>query len=632
MSDRGRPEQGRSRARGAGAWIAAGALLVAAACGGDSGTGPSPSVKEVDVSLSVGQSQRITADGSVLRVNVPGPGSGGAEYRLAVQSASQGPGTTVMRLSVDGEAGASSSVSARRQAPPRRVRSRPADPQGYGIRRELQRKTLEMLQREGVRPSDGERGVRARTMLPTGEVPSEGDELEFWFPDFDAQGNIECDTTEAEKVTATVRAVNDNGEVAMVEGNEVDDGSGELGGGMDYQALADEFDETVFGTDVAYFGPPSDIDGNERVLVLFTNKVNEFSAERTDGDDPAFVGGFFLGSDLADSGDDSKDGGGGLCPASNEAEVLWLIAPDPDGSTGERALDVQQATRQARSTASHEFQHLLNLGNRLFVGNGDFGDAEATWLDEGLSHLAEEIIGLDESGVALRDNLTLSDVTGSESQDSIFNTFLIADFANFARHLQATTETMALAGDDPQDSDATLRMRGFGWGFLRWLADREHAGQAGATPGSGDPEEQFFRRLAGADGSLETGVDNVEAATSAEWASLLADFGLAVAVDDDEPQAPDGQQVLTWDLRDVYQGLNEATGEDNFPFDRQYPLVPTQIGFSSANFDFEVQAGTGRYFTLGSGGSGPDVTLELTDQSGSALTSGSPQITIIRTE
>lgn len=632
MSESGRSEQGSSRASTVGAWVAAGAFLVAAACGGDAGTGPSPSpsVKEVDLDLSVGESQRITADESVLRVNVPGPGDNGAEYRLAVQSAAESPGTTPMRLSVETDGGSSSAVSARRTvAPPPAVRPGDGiDLRGYGIRSELQKRSLEMLERGGVAPSPGRREVRTQTMLPTGQEPSKDDTLEFWFP-VDSTGSIDCDTTQAEKVTATVQAVNSNGEVAMVEGNQVDDGALDE---MDYQALADEFDQTVFGTDVAYFGAPSDIDDNQRVLVLFTNKVNEFSAERTEGDDSPLVSGFFLPTDLADSGDATKSGdtSDGACGASNEAEVLWLIAPDPDGSTGEQELTVQQATQLARSTASHEFQHLLNLGNRLFVGGGGFGDAEETWLDEGLSHVAEEIVGLDKSDVVLRDNLTLSDVTGSASQDSVFNTFLISDFANLARHLQSTNETQALAVDDPADSDETLRMRGFAWGFLRWLADRVHAGQAGSTPGTGDPEEQFFRELAGADGSLETGVDNVEASASTGWPTLLADFGLAMIVDDDEPQAPARQQVLTWHLRDVYRGLNQAVG--SFPFNREYPLAPTQIGFSSSTTDFEVRAGTGRYFTLSSGGSGPDVALELSDQSGSELTAGSPQITIIRTE
>lgn len=619
-----RPRRGPAAAAGA-AWGLA-ALVLAAGCGGESSTGPgATSPKVVDLDLSVGESRRITPGGSVLQVNVPGPGDAGAGYRLAVQSSSEAPGSTPVRLSIEPDGGTSSATAASPRVTgtgDRRLDDW-VDADGHAHRRRLQRRMLEMLQRRSGPAPDGPGGVREASMLPSNQTPQQGDELEFWFP-VDEDGTPECDTDSAATVTATVQAVGQR--VAMVEGNDVDDGALEE---MDYQALADEFDDAVFGVDVAYFGAPSDIDGNGRVLVLFTNKVNEFSASQTGGDGGGVVSGFFIPADLADSGDPNKDGStSSQCAAGNEAEVLWLLAPDPDASTGESA-SVDEATRSARSTASHEFQHLLNLANRLFDGGGGFGDAEVTWLDEGLSHVAEEIVGLAESGVALRQNLTLSDVTGSESQDSIFNTFLIDDFANLARHLKSTADTRALAEDDPDDTQASLRMRGYAWMLLRWLADREHVGQTGSVPGGGDPEEAFFRELAGADGSLETGVANLEASSSATWPEMLGDFGLAMAVDDDEPQAASRHQVLTWNLRDVFSGLNQAVGEP--PFDREYPLIAAQNGFTSATLDFSVQAGTGRFVFLSSSGSAQDVTLELTNQAGDALTAGGPQITVIRT-
>lgn len=165
--------------------------------------------------------------------------------------------------------------------------------------------------------------------------------------------------------------------------------------GMDYQALADEFDDTVFGPDVAYFGAPSDIDGNERVLVLLTHKVNELSASLTG--QMGLISGFFLST------------------------------------------------------------------------------------------------------------------------------------------------------------------------------DRAHADQPGSVPGSGDPEQGFFR--------------------------------------------------------DLHQ---EASGD--FPFNRKCPLAPTLNGFASETVDFDVQGGTGRYFTLASDGAGSQVILEVTDQTSRPLTAGSPQVTIIRTD
>lgn len=637
-----RSGRGRSRAGGAlrhGAAVAAGAAVVAlSACGGDDMTGPGDDGTAQEVNLSVGESQVVTpASGGVLRFRLPGPGSSGAEYRLAVQSAARSTGTTPVRLALTGGTSSSSSAAARvvdrRDWRVREIGPRERD---LMIRQRVQRNALELLRRRGIRPSPGYRpGVSRTSMLPTGEVPSEGDTLRFWFNVAD-DGTISCDTTSAEKVTGIVRAVGDR--VAMVE-----DSAAELSltqqMQMDYDSLASEFDRNVFGLDVTYFGAPTDIDGNQRVLVLFTTKVNEFSAAQ---EGEGFAGGFFLGTDLADSGDGTKDGepatfgGQGdsdpddqVCDASNEAEIMWLIAPDPDNSTGEE-MSIPQARQAARSTSSHEFQHMLNTGNRTVdAPDGGFADVEDTWLDEGLSHVAEEIVGLGRTGKSLRDNLTAADVLGSPEEVDAFNTFLGSNFANAARYLHDPQGTQSLALSDPSPIPESLKMRGFAWIFLRWLADQEAPdGSTGGLPGSG--EEQLFRALAGADGSLETGIANLEASAGDDWPGLLSDFALAMTADDDA--ATSGrQQVLTWDLRDVYAELN-AQSNGSFPFERPYPLAPTQQGFRAATFDFQVQGGGGRYFTVAASGSASDVVLEITDQTGAPLTTGSPQVSIVRVQ
>lgn len=472
-------------------------------------------------------------------------------------------------------------------------------------------------------------------MLPTGEVPEQGDTLRFWLPVSDDL-SLDCDTTEAARVTGYVRAEGES--VVMVEDSAVELTATQRMN-MDYQGLADEFDDVVFGTDVAYFGSPTDIDGNQRVLVLFTNQVNDISAgQQGEG----FVGGFFLPTDLSDSGDEGKDGApatfGGqndsdpndeVCDASNEAEVMWLLAPDPDGSTGEQ-IDVEDARQNARSTSSHEFQHMLNSGNRFVKSeSGTFVDGEQTWLDEGLSHIAEEIVGLKTTGKSLRQNLTAGDVLGNEEEADAFNTFLAADFHNAAQFLDEPGDTRALAFSDTSSITESLKMRGFAWIFLRWLADQEapaSGGGADGLPGSG--EELLFQALAGADGSLDAGVENIEASTGREWRALLADFGLAMAVDDDVATASERQQVATWNLRSIYTELNQQSGQD--PFDEPYPLTITPRDFATDTLNFEVRPGGGRYIELDSSGTGSELRLEVTDQSGQPLTSGNPQVTIIR--
>lgn len=622
MSDPGGRERGLSAARGAGAWLAAGALLAAAACGGESSTGPSPSVKEVDLDLSVGESQRITADGSVLRVNVPGPGDGGAEYRLAVQSAATSAGATPMRLSLDG-GGSSSSVAAppRSRVEGRRVdgggwRARAVTPERLGLaaRIRFQERAREMLVREGIRPArrrtaDG--GGLSRSIVSA--QLTEGETVTLSFPiveEDDESFRATCDPDSAATVEAEVKAVGET--AAMLE----DTATSDLGStNMDYGALAQNFDDAVFGVALEYFGSPTDIDDNEHVIVLFSPKVNDLS----DPDSEGIVTGLFNPNDLADNDDGEGDGTGTTtCDAGNEGELLYMVAPDPEGDRDADTITADRTERIARSTSSHEFQHLLNAANRVIKQDGTFADLEDLWLNEALSHLAEEIVGFAESDLALRSNLSAGEAgfgQGGEEEET-FETFLEGNLQNLALYLEnpATTEAV-LPRNDPGGLES-LRIRGFGWIFARWLADREFAGTTGQVPGTGDPEEGFFRRLAKADGQdLEAGISNVESVTGREWSELLGEFASMPAVDDDVQNLAQRHRLLSWNLRQIY---------------RNFPLAFESAGFGPETFDFEVEGGGAKHVFVSSSGSASDVTVELTDQAGQALGSGSPQITVVR--
>jgi hypothetical protein len=76
-------------------------------------------------------------------------------------------------------------------------------------------------------------------------------------------------------------------------------------------------DGTFYSIDVNEFGPPSDIDGNGRVIVLLTPVVNALSPASkcsTEG----YIAGFFDGFDLS-----------GSLPNSNQGEIYFGIVPDP---------------------------------------------------------------------------------------------------------------------------------------------------------------------------------------------------------------------------------------------------------------------------------------------------------------
>ena len=43
------------------------------------------------------------------------------------------------------------------------------------------------------------------------------------------------------------------------------------------QTLANSFDSYAYDTDVGYFGPPTDIDGNGRIALVITKELNKQS-------------------------------------------------------------------------------------------------------------------------------------------------------------------------------------------------------------------------------------------------------------------------------------------------------------------------------------------------------------------
>lgn len=107
---------------------------------------------------------------------------------------------------------------------------------------------------------------------------------------------------------------------------------------------------------VSTFGAPSDVDGDGRVTFLYTPLV----------DDVGLAGFQDPGSVLPEA-----VGGNG-----NLVDLLFLSP--------------SEAEPAYRSLLVHECQHLISFNQHVLVRGGR---EEATWLDEGLSHLSEDLVG-----------------------------------------------------------------------------------------------------------------------------------------------------------------------------------------------------------------------------------------------
>ncbi len=601
---------------------------------------------EVSLDLDLNDVFVIT-DPDSMSFELPGATSA-REYWVIVQSASQlGGGLWSVKFNGQAQSASASVGSARASygyAAPATARVQELLRQEAEAVRERQRSGLETvrlqerawdeLRRIGARVAPmGARVAQAgapaaqaaagsgSAPLRLAGVPTKGDQVEFIMP---VGEDLSLDCTNTEKVLqAEIRSVGEHFVIARdMQGTD----AFSAGDYAEIQAVLDDF---IYEVDTEYFGETADIDDNERVIVLITEEVNKLA----DLTEQLIFLGFFLPSDLANPVD---------CPASNAGEIVYLRAPDPDGEFGEET-SVERAVEILKSTTSHEFQHLINSEQRFILGNSQFAVSDDVWLNEGLSHLAEELLGLAVMGFSVRNNLGID---AAVSDVDAFNTFLIENFFN----LGATASSDEGCDGwmiEPENSVAinspaignppgcgSLTMRGWSFLFLRWLGD--HFGPAGNGVIPGSNEQAFFRELARGGPTHLTGPANIEQAVaqfggSALWEELLADFLLMMAVDDlTGASLPARSQLRTWDLRDLFRGLHENSGTGP-AFPDPYPLNPEAVLFADVDLDFSVRSGSAKYITLLATTTTPDYVIRVTDQVGEPLRANvGAQVTVVR--
>ncbi len=224
----------------------------------------------------------------------------------------------------------------------------------------------------------------------------------------------------------------------------------------DFERFAARFDTLVYPLDVAAFGAPTDIDKNGHVVIVFTRAVNELTARNAG----TYVGGFQFSRDLFPHVTTARTD---ACAASNQGEYFYLLAPDPQGTINgnvRTAAFVEQATT---SVLAHEFQHLINASRRLYVNNAD--DFEDKWLDEGLSHVAEELLFYHESRLSPRRNLASATVFSAPVAQA-YAQDMRSNGTRYRNYLAAPQRNSPYASDD------SLATRGAAWSLLRYTADR----------------------------------------------------------------------------------------------------------------------------------------------------------------
>jgi hypothetical protein len=519
--------------------------LFVAACSDGTGPSPGPTLGCTDASaeaLAVGEHRILDPNQNDACVRLPPAGSGGAQH-LYVPVATDGTETPEGIQAPYMITGTSSTPAAARGVP---------SPLLSAFRPPLRANAFHAMLRERERAlsrSPAEALFDRGQMTPSATaVPVVGEVRTFKV----------CSTSNCDNfvdATATAKVVADRVAIFV-------DNAAPAGGytDPDLAAVATLFDNFLYPIDTTAFGRESDVDGNGVVIVLLTQRVNALSPNCSSTG--SVILGYFFGADLLPPSNSN--------PGSNLGEIFYGLVPDPNNPD----CDITEAFARTRLPATfiHEFQHMISFNqHRLLRG----GSSEDTWLNEGLSHFAEEL--------GARELPATECPSGSCFQDFL----ALGDMRNAYDYLASPEDFFLI---EPGNSTGELEERGANWLFVRWLADQFASDSVLGT--------DLTRRLVAT--SL-VGAANVVAQTGVDFSILVPEWQMANYLDDlpgfDQPDAR--LRYKTWNFRQVFA---DSLG-------LSFPLVPDSTSGNGYSHTGVLRAGSGRHVLVTQPGSAPLVDL-----------------------
>jgi hypothetical protein len=249
------------------------------------------------------------------------------------------------------------------------------------------------------------------------------------------------------------------------------------------------------------------------------------------------------------------------------------------------------------------------------------GGAQDIWINEGLSHLAEEVVGHAFNGIGPGQDLGPADLLSTPEQAEIFRKWYLNNWFNLAQYVNSPADTAALLMQtDPLDFN-TFRMRGSAWMFLRYALDRTDDSSAGEASRTRALLQTSFADSRDAVTNV-FGIDFDRLAT--DWAGML--------VTEDRPDVPAGPDMLlsSYQMREIY---DSSVGALITPPNGGYPLEPLVRSLGSTSvLDAELFTATGLYVTLRATQATGSTEIGLVDPAGDELDgSVEPRLVIIRT-
>jgi len=342
-------------------------------------------------------------------------------------------------------------------------------------------------------------------------------------------------------------------------------------------SISTTFDTLVYDVGVNAFGVPYDADGNGRVVLFFTPSVNSLTPATAS----YLIGGFFDSRDLYSSS------GTNACAGSNEGEMFYLPVLDLAKKYNSAYTNRTALINTAVSTVAHEFQHLINWSRRLNVTFASY--PETVFLDEGLSHVAEELLYYRASGFTAGTDITYAKLAATSTTQ---NTFLNYQDQNMARLLRFMANPNA---NSPWADNDSLATRGATWGLLRYMIDQSPLQPTVYTQALVNSNRQGLDNLNWVFGNVFT--SPFQAAQA---------FAMSLLTDGSSVPVATSYAFRSWDLRTIMP--REANTPTIYPLN-VYSLAPSTARtatMAAGGFAFAR-------FSVGAGGTGSLTFSSLTE-------------------
>jgi hypothetical protein len=221
-------------------------------------------------------------------------------------------------------------------------------------------------------------------------------------------------------------------------------------------------------------------------------------------------------------------------------------------------------------------------------------DFEVVWLNEGLSHIAEELMFYRTSGFTPRQDIDSVMIRSSAQTVNSFNDYESDNFGRYRTFLAAPSSNSPYADND------SLETRGATWDMLRYLTDHH---------GTGDGNQWYQL-----DNSTTTGIANLTNVYGSDIMNQIRDWATSNYTDDLSAGVANTWQEPSWNFRSVYGALRYTT----YPLQLQAivpgtPLPVTLVAGGSAFVRFATAANQSALISwTGTGGQALPTTLQFT--------------------